>query len=401
MNATHDEQSEHPEPSSERSESADGADMAAPELTHNKADGLSPGEILREGRLAHGYSVGDLCAQTKLNRHIIEALEENDFEALSQPVFARGYYRSCAGALDLDVDRLMAAYNEWAGQPSAPRLDQSVASAGVIPQEATPGGHSRFRGAFLLLLLAAVVIAVIVYLFPSYSPSSKVGQAKDSDNQTISTIDGSDSMDGAGGDLPFSDEEGANPASDSPSSEDADTSPDMPAEKAGAGESTETASSSGNGNTETDGQDDHQDESESPDGAQVAEESGSERQSGGRNLTQAFGMASDEDADDESSQAEDEPEEAEEPAVPPNQLVLTFSKRSWVKITDANGDRLAQGIFESGDKKEFSGKPPYKVTLGYAPGVKASIGGQTVDVDAQSGGKSVAHLTIDAASSED
>src|SRR5690625_4149762 len=76
-------------------------------LVANKAERQTPGEMLREARISHDYSVADLCAQTMLSKRTIEALEDNSFEALSQPVFARGYYRKCAKVLGMDADALM------------------------------------------------------------------------------------------------------------------------------------------------------------------------------------------------------------------------------------------------------------------------------------------------------
>ncbi len=142
MNATHDDQSdERKEPG--LTQNADD-EAASPGLTRNKSDGLTPGEILREGRLAHDYTVEDLCAQTKLSHHTVEALEENDFQSLSQPVFARGYYRQCAKVLDLDIDRLMAAYTEIVGDAPKPRIDHRSVGAGVIPMDVTPGAWLSF-----------------------------------------------------------------------------------------------------------------------------------------------------------------------------------------------------------------------------------------------------------------
>jgi cytoskeleton protein RodZ len=134
-----------------------GEGAAAPGLTHNESDRLSPGEILRESRLTHAYSVADLCVQTKLAPHTVEALENNDFEALPEPIFVRGYYRRCAVILDLDAKRLLTAYIAWGGKAPVAQLDQSVALAGVIPQDRAPG-HSRLRGVLLFLVFAVVVV---------------------------------------------------------------------------------------------------------------------------------------------------------------------------------------------------------------------------------------------------
>lgn len=51
------------------------------------------------------------------------------------------------------------------------------------------------------------------------------------------------------------------------------------------------------------------------------------------------------------------------------QLRLVFSADSWVDISDANGRQLAQGLITDGRELTLDGQPPYRVFLGYAPGV--------------------------------
>ncbi|HET7314676.1 helix-turn-helix domain-containing protein [Salinisphaera sp.] len=367
MNAKHDYQSEPKDLG--LNHDAD-EETASAGLVHNKADGMTPGEILREGRLSHDYSIDDLCAQTKLNARTVEALEDNDFGALSQPVFARGYYRQCAKVLDLDVDRLMAAYTAIAGETPRPRIDHGAAGAGVIPREVTPSRGFRFRRLFLLLIIIVVVIGAIVFVLPSNSEPDTIGIGGNagSDNggydasatQTYEFNSFSNSNSGADDNTAAGAEPGA--ASDTGASEAADT-PDVTAASADGGQA--------------------------PTG----------RQAGGRNVKRTLGLASptSDQANAEPGQDGNDAAGPSAPAVPPNRLVLTFSKRSWVRVTDANGNRMASRIFEAGEEKKFNGEPPYKITLGFAPGVKMTIGGQPVDIAGQTNGGSVAHLTVDAA----
>ncbi len=110
------------------------------------------------------------------------------------------------------------------------------------------------------------------------------------------------------------------------------------------------------------------------------------KQPGGRNVNKSLGINPPNQTGDQAAGGADA-SQSSQPSVPPNRLVLTFNKRSWVRVTDANGNRMASGIFESGKTKEFNGKPPYKITLGFAPGVKVTIGGQPVDVAGQTSGR--------------
>lgn len=355
MNATHDDQDDQPGLAHNADEQA-----APPGLTRNKADGVTPGEILHEGRLAHDYSVDDLCVQTKLSPHTVEALEGNDFGSLSQPVFARGYYRQCAKVLDLDVERLMAAYTAIAGETPTPRIGNDSVGAGAIPQDVTPGRGFRLRGLFVLLAIVVVVIAAIVFVLPSNGvPGAFNG---DSDSGSQGDDNGDDQSGTAFESSVGNDDNGAADNKGSATTagtggDRASTTPDV------------VGNSSGGAHTAT--------------------------RPGGRNVNKTLGVDLSGENDDQNVQDKDASQSSRS-SVPPGRLVLTFNKRSWVRVTDADGDRLASGIFEAGDEKKVNGKPPYKVTLGFAPGVEATIGGEPVDIAAKANGSSVAHFTVDA-----
>lgn len=319
-------------------------EVPAAHLTRNKADGQSPGEMLREARLAHDYSIEDLCAQTKLSAKTVQALEDNDFKALSQPVFARGYYRQCAKVLDVDSDRLMAAYAAWGGE-SAPQ-PASPTAVDVVPEDVTPGGWRSFGliGGLLLLLVA---IGVVFMLMPGVDMPDE-NRAGDSDNVILSDADDAP--------MPASAQDGAQPTDDMRTPDIAGTQPEP------------GSTDSGN-----------------------ASPAAEQARTGGRNVNDTLGFNASRDNGGAAPSSQSEPAA---PAVDPNHLALNFTGRSWVDVRDANGKRLLTGIYESGEKHEFDGTPPYKITLGYAPGVDVSIGGEAVDVAAETTGNSTARLTV-------
>lgn len=326
--------------------------VQAAQLTRNKAEGQSPGEMLREARLAHDYSVEDLCAQTKLSPRAVHALEDNDFKALSQPVFTRGYYRQCAKVLDIDSDRLMAAYAAWGGE-SAPK-PASPTAVDVVPEDVTPGGWRSF-GLIGGLLVLLVIIGAAVMLMPRADLPDENSQT---DSQPVTQSNTSDTSDTS-----F---DSAEPPAGSFSSGDA---PAGPAE----GGATMPA---------PDGED------TAGDTATASRES---TRTGGRNVNDTLGLSPERD-----TAASDTPSEPAAPQVDPAHLVLTFTGRSWVDVRDAGGARLLTGIYEAGDTHEVDGEAPYKITLGYAPGVEMTIGGQPVDIAAQMSSNATARMTVDA-----
>ncbi|APZ43067.1 RodZ domain-containing protein [Acidihalobacter ferrooxydans] len=60
------------------------------------------------------------------------------------------------------------------------------------------------------------------------------------------------------------------------------------------------------------------------------------------------------------------------------QLLLRTTAKSWVKIDDATGKQLLIGLLPGDARKTLTGKPPFSVFLGYAPGVTLIINGNQV-----------------------
>jgi len=107
-------------------------------------------------REAEGLSRQDVARELRLSEKYIDAIELGDFEALPSLVFARGYVRSYAKLVKLDVDRYLALFDELYGRHGKPGTVRSVNSVG---RQAKPG-DPVMRGSawvFVLLLVAASV----------------------------------------------------------------------------------------------------------------------------------------------------------------------------------------------------------------------------------------------------
>ena len=75
----------------------------------------SVAEKLRAAREARGLTVQQIADVTKLRADHVRALEEGDYTVFSAPVYLRGFVRSYAGILKLDVEALLAALDEEVG----------------------------------------------------------------------------------------------------------------------------------------------------------------------------------------------------------------------------------------------------------------------------------------------
>lgn len=86
--------------------------MDEPQMTEME---YQPGAFLLSKREERGYSVEYVAARLNLRTRVIELLEADNYEALPEAVFIKGYIRAYARLLDLDSKPLIEAYKLLCG----------------------------------------------------------------------------------------------------------------------------------------------------------------------------------------------------------------------------------------------------------------------------------------------
>lgn len=139
-------------------------------MTDNQPDNTAPGDAasnieavpfnvgaaLREARVAHGLSVGEVSNRIKFAPRQIEALEADDFAHLPENTFVRGFVRSYARLLQLDEAPLLAAL------PHAPEQSISLESK-ALTEVPYPDIYTE-RRQNIIWLAAALAVAVVLAL---------------------------------------------------------------------------------------------------------------------------------------------------------------------------------------------------------------------------------------------
>jgi len=112
------------------------------------------GVWLRRQRELREISLRDVAERTKISLRYLEAMEEDRFDLLPAPVFAKGFLREYARYVGLSPDEVV---NHWLAvqQAGAPEGDEEAASP----------GRSRRRLSRILLLVALLVLAALVAYF--------------------------------------------------------------------------------------------------------------------------------------------------------------------------------------------------------------------------------------------
>ncbi len=75
-----------------------------------RAAGEFSGALLRRVRESLGLSIEDVAATTRIRPRFLAAIEDENFAALPEQVFARGFVVAFAGALTLDGERVWASF---------------------------------------------------------------------------------------------------------------------------------------------------------------------------------------------------------------------------------------------------------------------------------------------------
>jgi len=122
---------------------------------------------LRAIREARGLSPEDIFKATRISMINIIAVENEDFNRLPPPVYARNFIRKYAMAVGIDEKPLLSRYEKHLERLNPPREETEI-------RKPWPENGRRYR--FLILSLAIVIFAgVLVYAFFLYDQSSQRG----------------------------------------------------------------------------------------------------------------------------------------------------------------------------------------------------------------------------------
>lgn len=140
------------------------------------------GQILKENRERKGISISEVALATKINARTVQAMEEGDIENLPPKTFLRGFVRSYASYLELDVESLLATFYEEMGttkpkvaitETSTPRRERP--SPGEADDTLNPKASTGFKiGAVTGILLLVVLIVFFKNKMDSYQSETVI-----------------------------------------------------------------------------------------------------------------------------------------------------------------------------------------------------------------------------------
>jgi cytoskeleton protein RodZ len=301
-----------------------------------------PGHRLRAAREARKLGFSQVAAELHLGEEIIAALERDEYEGLSGPVFVQGYLRKYARLLGESEELIIQAYHQM-----APEGQRHRPTSGAPLGSATQGSGSFFRIILLLVVIGAV--AAVFWLrgdlkWPLVTPSMESAPPVD---------------------IPVEQEE--SPAIE-PAPPVVEETP--PEKRVQAPEALDM-----------------------PILETVAEAAATTEEV---IPVEPAEVMPEVEAVEEEVVATVAAAEAETPLPEPitEGILFEFSAASWVDIRDSSGKFKLLGNVPMGARRVLEGVPPYSVILGNSQAVKVSINGKPFDIEPFSRGN-VARFSLD------
>jgi len=146
------------------------------DITEQKNE-KSIGQIIREERIRKNIQLIDASSKTKLKVAYLEAIENNDFDKLPAPIYAKNFIRIYANFLGLDGVELAKMYNiSTIGISKLPPASGKITSTYYISTFL----HFWLRHPFIFL--GIVVVIAIFLLYPTDSDENNLNNSVDYSN---------------------------------------------------------------------------------------------------------------------------------------------------------------------------------------------------------------------------
>ena len=293
------------------------------------------GNAFVSAREQMGLSQREVAEELKLAWKTIESLESEDFESLPPYVFVRGYVKSYSKLVGIDADEMASKLvSFYQGIEREARVNEQDKTNGFRSPASSLNPTSLLTGFALVVITVVLFVAYTTWIDQSQIPSEI---SINDDNQI--------------------NEESFNPVSTK--------------EEIGLG-----ASNSGSDRDEDDSYKQESQRLENDASGEILDEApqlssveGPVREGGASEIDESLEVLSP-DGDDFDLLGEGGDDELE----------IQFNDDCWFEISDTQQNLLTADLGRSGDSRFYRGTAPFRIKLGYAPGVIIRFNGNNVEL---------------------
>jgi cytoskeleton protein RodZ len=330
---------------------------------------IGPGERLQAARIKEGLTLEDVANRMHLSTSILEAIEENNFDEITAPIFVKGYLRAYARILAVSEDEIIKQYLDLYSEEDPPISSTS----NMVPELSSTDARIKWTTYFVVILLAVLLAAWWWNKQQNQVPplSLDVPSAAEPEQPAGATMVDSDIQ--AGSESPTSE----SVVEESPSAADTGV--------AGAGQTT-TPSTARVGNA-------------------AAADSAAEIDTAGTVEVQRDATAASEEVAVETVEIEPAPATAASETSPveeapaavagtrrlpgitapsgSDRLRVIVHADTWADVKDANNYQLVYDLLRADSTLELSGQAPFVVFLGNGRGVEIQLNGEQIEFSAR------------------
>jgi cytoskeleton protein RodZ len=125
-----------------------------PAKNEQRSTGIGPGERLQAARIQQGLSLDEVANRMHLSASILEALEDNEFEEITAPIFVKGYLRAYSRIVSLDEDDMIDQYIHFYSEADPP-----ISSISKTTSELSAADPRIKWTTYIVVLIIAVLLA--------------------------------------------------------------------------------------------------------------------------------------------------------------------------------------------------------------------------------------------------
>jgi cytoskeleton protein RodZ len=291
-----------------------------------------PGGQLRRARERLQLDLATAASQLHLAESKLRALEEDDYQQLSSPVYVQGYLRNYATLLGLSPEAMLEAYRALVpAEEPAPELK----NLGVRAEVSSSNSIIRFATLGIVLML----ILLPLLWWRGYLQESEQRVVTGTESLLTEITEGGGEREGA---------------------------------------RTETAPGSATGFP----------------AAPAEAPSWTTQRRDQEPTDQSDSAAPDSVQPGRAGEAPAATEASPSAQLPRMRLVLELRESSWIELKDASGAVRLRGLLPAGTRRRLEGTPPFKVVVGNTPAVTLTVNGKQFDLERYSR-QNVAKFTLD------
>jgi len=332
--------------------------------TKEEAQG-SLGSLLKSYREQNGHDIYEVAEALCLSPEIISSLEKEDFDALPEPPYVRGYLRSYAKFADIDPQRIIDLYEKTRGaDPQDLEYHFKPSNSGNFARPAVSA--SAIRLGFIALLLVGLAALSMVPAVNNWITATWAGFSKQTAEKNYASAE------------PIAAETQFTIPAPLPGEE----ATEQTIDNAESSDNNGKATSANNGTDATIKQKTINDHTQSDADKESDNNKSDEKEQDGTTDTANAAEKTENDKEDVAETKDG------------TKLKFVFKKEVWMRIKDKNKKTVFESLSPAGDEKEITLKKPMTFRIGNAQGVEIYVEGKRFDITALTKG-SVANFTIE------